>query len=371
MNFSLPLLTWVERLTGLNQERVHSAITSLGRLDIKPIERELLSRPSIDTAVALTLLDEALDELQRARVSQNKLVAKLRNDPDVWPTWAELRAATILLRTMPLGTSIRLDPNRIGGKQPDYQFIQPNGKELKVEFKAIGLSDEEAAFCERLSPFLETFLPTFGLLTIHARLNQTGIPFSRKQIADSYRQAENYARSTPDYPNDLSGIAIAGHFGESNYVRRLSLRLEKEIIEQIPPGNSGWAAFYWTNSAPIDLVLSHLRWGEIHDGIEGIIFVGDAVAFPHANIHSYSLISPNGAEPEGESIVRSTASDTRAMAVLERFERSTGVRATLLSARTERGQIELLRRDGTRRILPFNLLLDEDPKDVMKKRGGH
>lgn len=43
--------------------------------------------------------------------------------------------------------------------------------------------------------------------------------------------------------------------------------------------------------------------------------------------------------------------------VLERFERSSGVRATLLHG----GRQELIRRDGKKRIVPFNLLLDADP----------
>lgn len=52
--------------------------------------------------------------------------------------------------------------------------------------------------------------------------------------------------------------------------------------------------------------------------------------------------------------------DDLAKLVLERFQNSSGVRLTLLKA----GERILVNRDGTRRILPFNLLMDKDPPGV-------
>jgi uroporphyrinogen-III synthase len=47
--------------------------------------------------------------------------------------------------------------------------------------------------------------------------------------------------------------------------------------------------------------------------------------------------------------------------VVNRFERSAGVRATLLRV----GKRNLIIRDGSRRILPFNLLMDPDPDSTV------
>lgn len=359
------LLGWVEKLTGLVPERVNDALGRITSWRISHLDRQLLQNPCVDTAVAITLLAEAIQKLCAGGVPEEKLLAKLRRDPDVWPTWAELRAATLLLTVLESGGMFHMEPDRRKGKHADFRLISKDGEPHSIEFKAIGLSDEEADFCRRVAPALYALVPPLGLLTLHSRLDLPQVPLHRCDLKSMHANALQATTVIPNFPEGLSALEIVGHGGEANYLRRVCLRLQKEATQQIAASESGWAAFYWTNGAPISSVLAHLRWEDLPERLVGLIFLGGAVAFPDANIHSYRHILPRGADPTLSPLTFSPSKYDLGRLVFERFQASSGVRATLLAGGELGEQTELLRRDGRRRILPFNLLLDRDPPDPL------
>ena len=161
---------------------------------------------------------------------------------------------------------------------------------------------------------------------------------------------------------------MVGHGGEDNYARRLWLRLVNEVASQIP-SESGWGAFYWTNGAPVELIHNTIRNGELPTNLEGVILIGDSVRLFHPNIHSFIAVLPRDVELREPIIFRSTKDDGLAQALFESFQRSSGVRAVLLAATDGANRRELLRRDGSQRIYPFNLLIDEDPAEAPKGTG--
>src|SRR3712207_6095583 len=115
------LLHWTGALTGLEPDRLTNAWAQVASWDFAHLERELLTG-SVDGAVAATLLVEGIDHLVAHGVARTKLMAKLRGDRDVWPTWAELRAADVLLTTADDDAEITLEAGRSGGAHADMRF---------------------------------------------------------------------------------------------------------------------------------------------------------------------------------------------------------------------------------------------------------
>jgi len=62
------LLTWVQTLTGLDTDRIREAARRVVRWGIPHLSQELLSRPSVDNAVAVVHLSEAVQALSTAGV---------------------------------------------------------------------------------------------------------------------------------------------------------------------------------------------------------------------------------------------------------------------------------------------------------------
>lgn len=195
--------------------------------------------------------------------------------------------------------------------------------------------------------------------------------FSAASSAFKFNMERNKQGLSP-YPAGLGGVTIVGHGGEPNYARRLATRLGNEVTSQFGPHGQGWAAFYWTNGAPIAGVLKELKQRGVPHGLRGIILLGDAVAFPSPSIESFVFIvsaETFGADPTDRLSVQSETDNEYAANVLKRFEVSSGVRATRLCAIKGDERLELLRRDGRRRVLPFNLLIDPDPAVDQKNAG--
>jgi len=132
-----------------------------------------------------------------------------------------------------------------------------------------------------------------------------------------------------------------------------------EAIRQLPTHDECWVAIYWSNGAPLESVHRTLRSPEIPEHVAGIALVGCGVVFPHPEIHCFTSWLHRNATEDDNVVVASANAGQNDLAelVLKRFERSSGVRATLLSF----GKDVALLRDGSQRLLPFNLLLDPDP----------
>src|SRR3954454_3431781 len=73
------LVPWVERLTGLETERVRDSIAEVQSWRLPQLEEHLLAQPDLDTLVATALLTEAIADLVDQGVERTKLIKKLRD----------------------------------------------------------------------------------------------------------------------------------------------------------------------------------------------------------------------------------------------------------------------------------------------------
>ncbi len=91
----------------------------------------------------------------------------------------------------------------------------------------------------------------------------------------------------------------------------------------------------------------------------GLWILGSCVAFPYPQIHNFMSVIPRDGERPGEREVHSLeeGQDDLARVILAGFERSSGVRATLVKG----GNQTLIHRSGEQRFHPFNFMLDPDP----------
>ncbi len=177
------LLEATKKLTGLDPERVREARERIQGLGIAHVTRVLVDAPSIDAAVAAVLLDDSVTRLIERGIERTKLLSKLRNDRDVWPTWAELRAAQQIASCLADGGELQLEPDRAQGRHADFRVRREGGAplgeriptgdatEISVEFKALGLSEDEASFCQRARLTLDAMKPSAGFVTLHAPLD--------------------------------------------------------------------------------------------------------------------------------------------------------------------------------------------------------
>ena len=344
-------------MCGVEPERTVAAFNEIASWDIESVT-SALAADTIDSAVGATLLVEGLRTLESAGVERARLLKKFRAG-EFWATWAEVRVADTLLRLTEQPMAIELEPGRSGGAHPDWRFkyvMDDDG--ISVEVKAVGLSDDEAAFCARMAPALSKLLPKAGLAHGHASIDAAPPRLTKEQRRHGEREARRLIRGVPGYPAGLRGAVIVGHSTEDSYRQRIARRVS-DAVRQLPTDDECWVALYWSNGAPMKDAADAIDWNEIPGHVKGVLFVGQAVAFPHRNIHCYATrveregsggdIKVNSVEgPEMEEV---------AGLVLGSFERSSGVRATLLRV----GQRTLIKRDSRQRLSPFNLLMSPDP----------
>jgi hypothetical protein len=363
------LTYWTEALTGLDPERVTAARQTVAGWEFDHVSRELLD-DSVDAAVAAVLLVEGIEALDQRGVDYKRIRKKLRNDPAVWGTWAEVRAASALLYWAGPDAELRLEEGRSKGAHADFRILLPEDEvATSVEVKAVGLSDDDVAFCQRMAPSLPRLVPKIGLGHIHAPMNAAPPELSRAERRARERDARKKARHVPYYPTGLRGAAIVGHGSEERYANRVAKRVE-QAVRQLPTDDECWVAILWSNGAPLREVANTIRWDDIPRHVRGILLVGSGVAFPHRNIHVFVMPVERDrdadADIELQTLNAEEGMQELAALILGHFERSSGVRATLLYG----GARELVRRDGNKRILPFNLMLDPDPVQFDREAGG-
>ena len=388
------------KLTGLTPDRVHQARETIRTWGVAHVTAELVDTPTVDAAVGAFLLADSVDGLKTRGVEMTKLLSKLRNDPDVWPTWAELYAARRLATYLANGTRLQLEAGRSGGRHADFRFISDGGpiftepippgdaREVSIEFKALGLSDDEAAFCQRARPTLAALRPKAGFVTLHAPLSvdREGPWMDRARRREGERKALRLARKLPPHTRGLSGSVVAAHGAEAAYIARLTSRMN-EAMAQLPKTDDCWVAFHWSNGASSDHLRLALGEVRLPPNVRGVTLIGSAVAFPHPDIHHFMIwafATDDGGEREdawlsevdpeaGEEAVAlySGVSEQLGRAVLGRIERSAGVRASIvrIDVRGEAFPRTVLVRDGSRRVLPYVLLVDPDPVEAIRKSG--
>jgi hypothetical protein len=364
------VLNATRKLTGLDPERVREAAQKIEALGIAHLTETLVNAPTIDAAVAAVFLDESLDGLMGRGIERTKLLAKLRNDRDVWPTWAELRAAYRIADSIE-GIEIQLEPDRAQGRQADFRIALPGEGEVSIEFKALGLSEAEARFCQRARPTLEALKPDAAFVTLHAPLDieRDGVWVNREQRREAEREAHRLSRRLPEHTRGLSGAVVTAQGAEDAYVRRLRDRMN-EAFGQLPDDHDCWVTFHWSNGAPFHLVSEALKNIEAPANLVGVAFIGTAVAFPHDAVHHFVMWAAYPQPDEGEMIFDS-ADQELGQLVFDRVDRSAGVRASVvrISAFGERRPRDVLMRDGSQRILPYVLLIDPDPVEMIRESG--
>jgi hypothetical protein len=353
------LAQWSEVLTGIESGRCIAALDRVARWKLAPVSAELLA-DDVDAAVAATLLVEGMDALVARGVPEIRLLKKLRTG-DFWPTWAEIRIADMLVRLHEEPLDVELEAERTKGAHADWRFRFPGSDDaVSVEVKAVGLSDDEVAFCTRMAPALKRMLPKHGLVQAHAGIGTPSLVAPAQMRRRAARGSRAGTRKTPSYPVGLRGAVVVAQDSEESYRRRISARV-RDAVRQLPTQDECWVALYWSNGAPLASVAAGIDWSQIPEHVSGLLMFGQAVAFPDRQIHVFASRIERGGSGSSSGRVDSLEGEAMqhvAELVLARFERSSGVRATLLRV----GNRDLVRRDGSRRILPFNLLMDVDPE---------
>lgn len=351
----------MHRLAGLEPERVRGAHERMAAYGIAAVEETLLGAPDLDTAIATLLLADGIEMLVSVGVPESKLIRKLKDMGQFWATWAEIRAETLLVKNADDDVSVTLEPGGAGATQPDLRLATDDGAPAaSVEVKSVGLSQAEVQFCHRMAPALDRVIPHHGLATFHAELDAPRPIWTARDAEQLRGRAGRAAAATPMFPHGLSGATIVAHGSEQSYVRRALAAIEK-ALRQLPEKDECWVSLFWSNGAPVDAVAAALDWDTLPAKVQGLVFVGSAIAFPYPDIHNYVVLVPRGFEVGNEVELESSVDERLAASVLDRVERSAGVRACLLRGVTAGKGRQLLRRDGSRHILPYILLMDADP----------
>lgn len=359
---------WTTRLTGLPADRIASSRERLDAFGIDHLSEELTRRADIDAAAACCMLDSAIDALTERGVEESKLMAKLRSDRAIWPTVAELMAGRSVLRVFEDDLELELDSGTSKhGPNVDFRLKEPGADPgVSVEFKAVGLSKAEVNFFQRMAPLLPELCPESGVLTSHISFDNPRPPYipNRAERRLARRQDRRRQKRLPPHIRDLHGAVVAAHDTEQHYLKRVQSRIE-DALRQLNDQDECWVALWWSNGAPA--AAANRALGEIHlpDHVLGIMLFGAAVAVPSAEIHYYDIILPREHldEWDVESRVLSLEGNPLGQPIFDAFQRSAGVRPTiLLGPNGPRGKRQpLLLRDGRRPILPFNLLIGPDP----------
>jgi hypothetical protein len=358
------LADWTERFTSISSERLLRAQERLATLAAPHVQLEL-SRPGLDAAVAATMLAEALEGLIDADVPEAKLVAKLRADKDVWPTWAELTAAAAIVKASEPGLRLRLEAGRAEGAHADFVLDWEGSTDVHIEFKALGLSDQEAAFSAAVAPALRSVLPKRGVAHLHAALEQTGFILSRAERRHIKRESEARAKNLPARMRDIAAAVAVAHGTEAMYLARLRERFE-EALRQLPTEQPSWVGFTWANGAPMPSVAQALETIEIPSNVLGVMFFGTVVVLADANLHHFVIQRPAPFDRPANVELRSLHDVEYGQVVLDIAEAHTNVRPMVLAVPTRDGRHEFVTRDGSRRILPFSLLLAGDPDEYRR-----
>lgn len=283
--------------------------------------------------VRCVLLAEDVTSLVDKGVQRNKLMSKLRNAGQFEATWAEIRCAAILARTVDEDVAIELESAKATGAHADIRLVLPEG-------------------------------PPHGMTTIHASLDGARPNWTPALAAASRLQAAKAASSLPHYPSGMAAAAIVARGAESNYLRRAAARIE-DALRQLPPPDVCWVGLYWTNGAPVQDVVDALDWSQIPRHVQGLVFVGCVLAFPHRNLDCFQIAIHRDWRRGDDTRLISDYDEEIARLVFERTEASAGGRATLIRATIRGKRRQIVRRDGNERIPPFNLLLDRDPVGAM------
>jgi len=351
---------WATRLTGLPAARIEDARERLDALGIDRISDELCRRPDVDAVAGACMLVSALDTLIERGVPETKLIAKLRRDPAVWPAVAEILAGRLVLPFFEKDLELTMDSGVTpGGPNADFRLSAAGGGAgAAVEFKALGLSDLEASFFRNMSRRLPDLVLGAGVTTYHLAFAESPPikppePRERKAIEEESRERR---RRLPEHVRDLRGAVVAGYLTEGAYLARLRGRVEAALRQL--DGEEAWVAMWWSNGASLLDLRDALSQISLPDHVLGLMVVGAAVIVPDPRIHYFHALLPRPDLDDRDGLpVYSLEDDPTAAPILATFERSVGVRPTLLLSPDG---VPIVFRDGSRRVFPFNFMVGTD-----------
>jgi hypothetical protein len=354
---------WAGRLAGVPAERIASDRERLEAFGIDHLDDELCRRADIDAIVGACMLTSSLDALIERGVPQSKLVAKLRGDPDVWPSLAEIVAGRLLLPFFGPGAELEMDHGgRPGGPNVDFRLTaRGSDQSERVEFKALGLSAAETSFFGGAAEALPRLVPRSGVVTYHLPFSEsprfpTPDDEERKLLEADHRHIQS---RLPDHVRDIRGAVAAGYLTEDAFVERARSRVEA-ALSQLEGDEEAWVALWWSNGASLLSLRDALCEIRLPDHVLGLMVVGAAVFIPDPRIHYFHarLPRPDLGAVADQLPVLSLEDDPMAVPILEAFEHSVGTRPTLLVSPD--GKVPILFRDGSRRIFPFNFMVGPD-----------
>jgi hypothetical protein len=270
---------------------------------------------------------------------------------------------------------VKLDAGPTGAPNVDLRLSFPDlDQGTSIEFKAIGLSQEEIQFFQRATKILPKLSPEIGVLTNHIAVeNQHPIPIPTRAERKAHAAAERKRlKALPEHIRNLNGAVIVAHYTEQRYLERVRDRIEISL-RQLSNRDECWVALWWSNGAPVLAVHQVLATLDLPANVAGLMLIGAAVAIPVPEIHYYAVMLPRADQnkEEHDLSVLSLENHPLANPIFSAYERSSGVRPTLLvNPRGARGKRQhLLFRDGSRPILPFNLLIGPDPEGIREFTG--
>jgi hypothetical protein len=352
---------WVTRLTGLSAATIEAARERLDALGIDHLSEELCRRPDVDAVAGACMLVSALDVLVGRGVPETKLVAKLRHDPAVWPAVAEIVAGRLVLAFFDEDLELAMDSGAVaGGPNADFRLsVAGDGPGVAIEFKALGLSAREVSFFGNMARRLPDLVLGSGVTTYHLAFAESppvNPPYGRERRAIEEESRER-RRRLPGHMRDLRGAVVAGYLTEEAYRARLRARVE-EALRQVDGEDDAWVATWWSNGASLLELRDLLSEIRLPDHVLGLMVVGAAVIVPDARIHYFHSLLPRPDLDDRDVLpVHSLEDDPTAASILATFEHSVGLRPTLLLSPDG---VPIVSRDGSRRIFPFNLMIEAD-----------
>jgi hypothetical protein len=354
---------WAGRLSGLSIETIAGARARLEALGIEHLSAELSRRSDVDAVVGACILVSSLDALIERGVPSTKLVAKLKNDLDVWPSVAEIVAGRLLLPFFEPDAEVEMDhASATGGPNADFRLRAAGSREgAKIEFKALGLSAAETSFFRAAAEALPHLVLGSGVVTYHLPFSES--PRFPKLDAEEreLQEADNRRIQSrlPEHVRNLRGAVAAGYLTEDVFVTRARARIEA-ALRQLEGGEEAWVALWWSNGASLLSLRDALAEIRLPNHVLGLMVVGAAVIVPDPRIHYFHACLPRRGIDEGDRLpVFSLEDDPTAAPILSIFERSVGARPTLLVSPDD-GEVPILFRDGSRRIFPFNFMVGPD-----------
>lgn len=354
-------IRWLQRLSGYDESEIRRSIDRVERWDLPGLSSELGKRSGADGHLAATMLCQAVDWLVERGVDEGRLKTRLKR-PDIWSMWAEIRAAGVIAELLDGVRAVDLDVpvGANSGRNTDFHFYFDGESDvLPIEFKALGLSQFERRFCAAWTPMLRSIKPTRGICTIHADIDTDPPVLNRKLRREMCHDTAHTAKYLPAGLRSVSATVIAAHGTQQRYMERLT-RTVGDHLSQLPESSEGWIAFHWGNGAPLNLLGEAVRRAALPEHVRGVMFVGSAIVLD-GRMHDVLVALPKDSDGGGEWVYHSKIEGFDPKPLLDGFDDSAGVRPTIIRIPGEGGLEELLARDGSEPLWPFNLLLAPDP----------